>query len=177
MKMAQNGVVTLVLFLGPVVAGLAWLLLLRPLDAGVVAAEQAWQQEEATQNEVASHADELAGGHLIEAMEQVEWLRDRLRPGAGAAFVEAVGRAAAQLGVGAVEVQRPGTENDPTTGLRLERVALRVVAPYPKIAALWHLLEARQETASVTTLSLSRYGDQVAAIFEVALPVNLGATP
>jgi len=174
MKLSRVGLAALALLLPPAVGGVVWLLLLHPVGGKVVTSHQAWGGEESELTEVAEHAEELAGGHLIDAMAQVVWLRDRLRPGAAAAFLEEVARAAAELSIETVEVRRPGTENDPTTGMHLERVAMRVVAPYAKIAALWARLQQRQETAVCSGLSLRRYGDQVAATFQVALPVDSG---
>jgi len=173
MKLNHAARTTLAVFLPPLMGGAAWLALLHPVDKGVVAGHQAWRAEEVELEQVAGHAEELAAGHLVDAMEQVVWLRDRLQPGAAATFVEEVARVATELSIETVEVRRPGTENDSATGLRLEQVALRVVAPYAKIAVLWDRLQRRQETAVCRWISLRRYGDEVAATFQVALPVDL----
>ncbi len=174
MKLSVGARTTLALLLPPVVGGMVWLVLLRPVGVGAAATLRGWRTEEGELERVADHAEELAAGHLVDAMEQVGWLRDRLRPGAAATFLEAVARAATALAIDTVEVRRPGTENDPTTGLHLEQVAMRVVAPYAKVAALWGRLQRTQETAVCRWISLRRYGDQVAATFLVALPVDPG---
>lgn len=174
MKLSRGARTSLALLLPPVVGGMVWLALLRPLGGSVVAGRQGWRVEEGELERLADHAEELAGGHLVDAMEQVGWLRDRLRPGAAATFLEEVARAATALAIDTVEVRRPGTQNDPATGLHLEQVAMRVVAPYGKVVALWDRLQRTQETAVCRWISLRRYGDQVAATFQVALPVDPG---
>jgi len=172
MKLSHAARTTLAILLPPLLGGAAWLALLQPVENGVAAGHQAWKAEAVELERVAGHAEELAAGHLVDAMEQVVWLRDRLLPGAAATFVEAVARAATELSIETVEVRRPGTQRDPATGLHLEQVAMRVVAPYAKIAVLWDRLQRRQETAVCRWISLRRYGDEVAATFQVVLPVD-----
>lgn len=174
MKLSVAARTTVALLLPPVVGGVVWLALLRPLAEGAITGLHGWRAEETALARVADHAEELASGHLVDATEQVGWLRDRLRPGAAATFLEEVARVATALAIDTVEVRRPGTENDPATGLHLEQVALRVIAPYAKVVALWDRLQQRQETAVCHWISLRRYGDQVAATFQVALPVDPG---
>jgi len=174
MKLNHAARTTLALLLPPVVGGVVWLALLHPVGEEVATGHQAWRAEDVELERVADHAEELAGGHLIAAMEQVAWLRDRLRPGAAATFLEDVARVATALAIDKVEVRRPGTVNDPATGMRLEQVAMRVVAPYAKIAVLWDRLQRRQQTAVCHRVALRRYGDEVAATFQVALPVDPG---
>ena len=174
MKLSRVAQATVALLLPPLAGGVVWFTVVRPVGNRIAEGRRAWQAEATELARVADQAEALAAGHLVDAMEQVGWLRDHLRPGAAASFLEAVAREAAVLGIEQVEVRRPGTENDPTTGLRLEQVALRVVAPYAKIAALWERLQRHQETALCHRMGLRRYGDQVAATFQVSLPVDPG---
>ncbi len=171
MKLRASARAALALLLPPLAGGVVWLTLLRPVEREATAARRVWQAEAGRVEKLADHATELADGHLVEAMEQVAWLRERLRPGAAATFLEEVARASEALSIESVEVRRPGSERDPATGLRLDQVALRVVAPYAKIVRLWSRVQRHQATALCHRISLSRYGDRVAATFQVALPV------
>jgi len=175
-KARRHGLLAVALLGPPLLGVVIYLAAVRPLAGRAVAARAAWEAEERQLATVADHAEALATGHLLDALDQVAWLRDRLRPGAAAAFMEEVERAAAAARVGSVEYRRPGSGVDPTAGVRIERVALRVVAPYRRIADLWRRLDG-QPTAFCQEMRLHRYGDRVAATFMVELPVDGGEGP